>query len=185
MLLASITGRGDWPPLPVDPSSVQYVDVYTQWQAWLVCNASGTRKNGASDALYNKCHELYEKNDCYRPGDTKTGCIYDAVLHCKSQYVTCSPPSAPPSPSPPPSPSRCTDDPDYIDNSCTPPPLRAPTTPPGVTPTRGASTGSISNASRQGLGPTGRRRPPWITGDSASSRSCSLCTHMPRELPGC
>jgi hypothetical protein len=34
---------------------------------------------------------LYQNNDCYRPGDSKTGCMKDAIEHCKSQYVVCKP----------------------------------------------------------------------------------------------
>ena len=119
--MGGTTGRGDWPPMPVDPNSVQCVDVSTQWQNIKLCHASGVPENGPSDAIYDKCHELYEENDCYRPGDINTGCIYDAILHCKSQYVSCSPPSAQPSPpSPPPLPP----------SPPPPPPSQPPSSPP-------------------------------------------------------
>ena len=77
--LNGTTGRGDWPPLPVDPSSVQCVNVSTQWQAFQACHQNGTFGEGDSDELYEKCHEVYENNACYPPGDSKSGCIQDAV----------------------------------------------------------------------------------------------------------
>ena len=82
------TGRGDWPPLPVDPSSVQCVNVSTQWQAWQACHNNGTNV-GDSDEFYERCHALYEGNTCYPPGDSKFGCIQDAVSSKCTYYLLC------------------------------------------------------------------------------------------------
>ena len=77
--LGNTTGRGDWPPLPLDPSSVQCVNASTQWDARVVCHYKGLKNVGDSDEFYDKCHEVYKDNTCYPPGDSKFGCIQDAV----------------------------------------------------------------------------------------------------------
>jgi len=99
--MGGTTGRGDWPPLPVDPSTVQCVDAATVWAGWKLCHATADKGLGASDALFDECHALYEDNDCYRPD----ACLADAVNHCRSSHVVCSPSPPPPSPPPPQPPS--------------------------------------------------------------------------------
>ena len=104
--LGGTTGRGEWPPLPVDPSSVQCVNSSTKWAGWVLCHFKGVQNEGGNDEFYDRCNAIYKHNDCYPPGHSKKGCIRDAVFHCKSQYVGCrppptAPPSLPPWPSPP------------------------------------------------------------------------------------
>jgi hypothetical protein len=81
------TGRGAWPPHPVDPSSVLCVDVAAQWEGFRACHNSARCENsdvpctasfGDDDDIYNECHTLYKNNTCYPPGDSDYGCILDA-----------------------------------------------------------------------------------------------------------
>ena len=97
--------------MPLNSSEVQCVDAATHDDAWLMCHDKGNPR-GETPEYVNKCHKDYKDNDCYPPGDDKSGCIGDAITYCKSQYVTCPPPSPPSSPaapvpvaSPPPSPA--------------------------------------------------------------------------------
>merc|ERR1712085_115702 len=83
--IGGTTGRGDWPPPEVDPSTVQCKSVSEVLQAYFLCHANGTLNQGPSDVIYDKCHALYEENDCYRPNE----CIVDAVNYCKSKHITC------------------------------------------------------------------------------------------------
>ena len=102
--MGGTTGRGPWPPLPLDPDTVTCVDLVTDvWDGWKLCLSSGTLGSGPDSAIHDECNRLYQDNDCYRPGDINGGCIKDAINFCKSHFVTCKSPSLPPSP-PPPSP---------------------------------------------------------------------------------
>ena len=127
------TGRGLWPPLPVDRSTVQCVDVETVWIATKRCHLSATLNRGGPNEIYERCHMLYEHNDCYPPGDKDSGCILDAITHCKSLNVTCSPPSLPPS-SPPPTPPPPSPPPPSPPPPSPPPPSPPPPSPPPLTP---------------------------------------------------
>ena len=86
--MGGTTGRGPWPPLPLDPDTVTCVDLVTVWDGWKLCHSSGTLGSGPDSAIHDECNRLYQDNDCYRPGDINGGCIKDAINFCKSQFVT-------------------------------------------------------------------------------------------------
>ena len=88
--MGGTTGRGDWPPLPLDPETVQCTDPATFWLGWRLCHSSGKNPTRGPDSdIYDNCTKLYANNVCYPPGDydSEFGCIKDAIDYCKSQYV--------------------------------------------------------------------------------------------------
>merc|ERR1711935_588556 len=104
-------------------------------QAYFLCHANGTLNQGPSDVIYDKCHALYEENDCYRPNE----CIVDAVNYCKSKHITCTPPMSPPpppppSPPPPPPPTPPSPSPPPPSPPPPPPPTPPPPSPPPPSP---------------------------------------------------
>ena len=83
-----------------------------------MCHDKGNEDNPreVTPEYVNECRTIYKGNDCYPPGDDKSGCIGDAITYCKSQYVTCRPPEVTPEVDvPPPPEDDCSG---LSDNNC-------------------------------------------------------------------